>query len=113
MSITIWRAVLVAGLIATASGAARAHPVAFDVLSYDVRLRPDFSAQQVSGTETVTLKSLVPGLDAVSFSANALSVVASIDGEALVASEVVGERRVFHLPKRLAMGQVARSLATI
>jgi len=64
----------------------------FDVLHYDVRLKPDVSAQTVSGSEVVRFKSLVDELDAVSFSGNSLRVIASIDGAAIVPGAVVDGR---------------------
>jgi len=84
----------------------------FDVLHYDVRLKPDVSAQTVSGSEVVRFKSLVDELDAVSFSGNSLRVIASIDGAAIVPGAVVDGRWVFRLPRAMRRGQVARLVLT-
>jgi aminopeptidase N len=84
----------------------------FDVLHYDVRLRPDFAAKTVSGTEIVRFKSLVDGLDAVSFSGNSLNVTASVDGAAIVPGAVENGRWVFRLPCAMRRGQVGRLVLT-
>jgi len=84
----------------------------FDVLHYDVRLRPDFATQRISGSEVVRFKSLVDALDAVSFSGNSLRVTASIDGAAIAPGAVVDGRWVFRLPRALRRGQVARLVLT-
>lgn len=81
---------------------------AFDVVHHDLRLAVDFEAQRVRGTQIIRFVSLGDGLSAVSFSANALDVTASIDGEAMVANAVEGERRVFRLPQPMRKGQVGR-----
>lgn len=99
------------GLIFVVVGwSARASDTDFDVLSYDVRLQPDFVAQTISGVEVVRFKSLAAGLDRISFTANTLAITASIDGAEMVASEVAGDRLVFRLPKAMRKGQVARLL---
>lgn len=84
----------------------------FDVVHYDVRLRPDFATKTVSGTEIVRFKSLVAGLDAVSFTGNSLSVTASIDGAEIVTGAVQGGRWVFRLPRAMRRGQVGRLILT-
>jgi aminopeptidase N len=84
----------------------------FDVLHYNVRLRPDFAAKTVSGTEIVRFRSLVDGLDAVSFSGNSLNVTASIDGAAIVPGAVENGRWVFRLPRAMRRGQVGRLVLT-
>lgn len=106
--VSVLRLTLVCALAATVLPARAGEVPAFDVLSYDVTLKPDFSAGAVSGEEVVRFKSLVDGLDVVSFSGNSLSVRASIDGEQMVANEIVGERRLFHLPRAMRKGQVAK-----
>lgn len=85
---------------------------AFDVLSYDLRLTPDFAAQSVTGQEVIRFKSTADGLASLSFSANALEVTASLDGEHMVASEVRGDRRLFHLPHAMRKGEPGRLTVT-
>ena len=79
---------------------------AFHVLAYDIELRPDFAAKTISGTERIRPRSLSDRLAEISFSANALDIFASTPSE-IIASEIVGGHRVFHLPKPLRAGQVA------
>lgn len=104
------RQVLFALVLAASGWPVFAGDTDFDVLSYDVRLKPDFVAQTISGVEVVRFKSLAAGLDRISFTANTLAITASIDGAEMVASEVVGDRLVFRLPKAMRKGQVARVL---
>ncbi len=106
--ILVVRLVLAFALAATIVPSRAGDAPAFDVLSYDVTLRPDFLTGVVAGEEVVRFKSLIEGLDVVSFSANSLTVLASIDGEHMVANEIAGERRLFRLPRALRKGQVAR-----
>ncbi len=94
------------------SGLAYADEPAFDVLSYGVRLTPDFGAQSVTGQEVIRFKSTADGLASLSFSANALEVMASLDGEHMVASQVQGNRRLFHLPHAMRKGQTGRLMVT-
>ncbi|HEY5337417.1 MAG TPA: M1 family aminopeptidase [Rhizomicrobium sp.] len=47
------------------------------------------------------------GLDVLSFTANPLAVNATLDGQASVGVTIEGNRRVFHLPRRLAKGELA------
>src|SRR5262245_28797066 len=78
----------------------------FNARWYRVRLIPDFASQTVVGEESIRIQSRVDGLHEISFSANAYDIEASLDDEK-VPSEIVGGRRVFHLPKPLAAGQSA------
>jgi hypothetical protein len=87
---------------------ARASEPAFDVLSHDVRLTPDFATQSVSGQQTIRFKSTANGLTELSFSANTLDVIASLNGETLVASELQGDRRIFRLMQPMRKGQAGR-----
>jgi aminopeptidase N len=103
---------LIAAVWLALACAARAQDAAFDVLSYDVRLTPDFAAATVRGEETIRFRSGEDGLGALSFSANALKVFASIDGEAMVESEIEGDRRVFHLPRAMRKGEVGHLLVS-
>jgi aminopeptidase N len=79
----------------------------FRSMSYDVRLKPDFATGVLSGVEYLRFQSLSDGLDALSFTANPLAVNATLDGVAAVTVTTEGNRRVFHLPRRLAKGEVA------
>jgi aminopeptidase N len=79
----------------------------FRSLSYDVRLTPDFATGVLSGVEYIRFESLSDGLDTVSFTANPLAVNATLDGEAGVTVVTEGNRRIFHLPRRLAKGEQA------
>jgi aminopeptidase N len=90
-----------------ASLPASAAPTAFKSLSYDITLTPDFAAGVVSGVEYLRFESLSDGLDALSLSANALAVNATLDGSAGVTITAEGNRRVFHLPRRLRKGEDA------
>jgi aminopeptidase N len=80
---------------------------AFRSLSYDVSLTPDFAAGILSGIEYLRFQSLSDGTDALSFAANPLAVNATLDGQAGVTVTTEGNRRIFHLPRRLAKGEVA------
>ncbi len=103
-------ATLLAALALAAS--ARAEEPAFDVLSYDVRLTPDFAAQSVMGEEVIRFKSTANGLMSLSFSANTLDVVASLNGDAIIRTDVQGDRRVFHLPRPMRKGESGRLTVT-
>ena len=98
-------AIAVAGMIGLLLGPASA--AAFRSLSYDVRLTPDFATGALSGVEYLKFQSLSDGLHALSFTANSLAVNATLDGGADVAVTTEGTRRIFHLPRRLAKGEVA------
>lgn len=93
--------------VSLAPVAAAASPPAFRSLDYDVRLTPDFASGVLSGTERLRFQSLSEGLDSLSFTANPLAVNATLDGLAGVTITTDGARRVFHLPRRLAKGEVA------
>jgi hypothetical protein len=87
---------------------AAADPVPpFKSMSYDVSLTPDFATGVLSGVEYLRFQSLSDGLDTLSFTANPLAVNATLDGEAGVTIATEGSRRIFHLPRRLAKGEVA------
>ena len=79
----------------------------FRSISYDVSLTPDFATGVLSGVEYLRFQSLSDGLDALSFTANPLAVNATLDGQAGVIITTEGNRRIFHLPRRLAKGEVA------
>jgi aminopeptidase N len=80
---------------------------AFRSMSYDISLTPDFATGVISGVERLQFQSTSDGLDTLSFTANALAVNATLDGLAGVTVATVGNRRVFHLPRSLAKGEVA------
>src|SRR5271156_459107 len=80
---------------------------AFRSVSYDVSLTPDFATGVLSGVERLQFQSLSDGLDALSFTANALAVNATLDGLPGVTITTEDNRRIFHLPRRLAQGEVA------
>jgi aminopeptidase N len=90
----------------------RAEGPAFDVVSYDVRLTPDFATQEVSGQTVIRFKSTADGLTSLSFSANTLDIVASLNGEQIVEGEVQGDRRLFHLPRPMRKGETGRLTVT-
>ena len=94
------------GLLFGPVAAAGATP-AFRSMSYDVSLTPDFATGVLSGVEYLRFQSLSDGLDALSFTANPLAVNATLDGATGVTVAVEGNRRIFHLPRRLAKGEVA------
>jgi aminopeptidase N len=79
----------------------------FRSLSYDISLTPDFASGVISGVERLQFQSLSDGLDALSFTATSLAVNATLDGLAGVTVTTEGGRRTFHLPRRLAKGEVA------
>lgn len=79
----------------------------FRSISYDVSLTPDFVTGVLSGVEYLRFQSLSDGLDALSFTANPLAVNATLDGMAGVTVTTEGNRRIFHLQRRLAKGEVA------
>jgi aminopeptidase N len=90
-----------------APGAAAAQAPAFRSVSYDISLTPDFATGVISGVERLRFQSLSDGLDALSFTANPLAVNATLDGLAGVTVTAEDGRRTFHLPRRLAKGEVA------
>lgn len=101
-----WISCAAVALLATS--VARAEAPAFDVLSYDVRIAPDFETQTISGQTIIRFKSTADDLTVLSFSANTLDVTASLDGEHMVASEVKDDRRFFRLPHPLRKGETGR-----
>lgn len=80
---------------------------AFKSVSYDIALTPDFTTGVVTGVEYLRFQSLSDGLDVLSLSANALAVNATLDGAGGVSVTTEGNRRVFHLPRRLRKGEEA------
>lgn len=98
------------GFFAVSIGVACAEP-AFDVTGYDVRLKPDFSTSTISGEERIRFTSLSDGLTTIDFSANDLSVTASM-ADALVPNNVADGRRIFRLPKALRKGESAELTVT-
>jgi len=86
--------------------AASATP-AFKSESYDVSLTPDFTTGTISGREVLKFESQSDDLDTLSFTANALTVTANLDGRAGVTVSTADGRRIFHLPRRLAKGETA------
>jgi len=103
---------LLLALLILATANARADEPRFDVTSYDVEITPDFDSKSISGTERIRFTSLADGLDTINFSANTLTVYASINGDSMVSQEIVGDRRVFHLPEPVAKGEAATLLVT-
>ncbi len=102
------RTIVLLCLAAVGAAPAYAGEAAFDVTAYDVRIAPDFATQTVAGQTVVHFKSTAHGLKALSFSANALDVTASLSGENMVSAEVQGDRRVFHLPRAMRKGETGR-----
>ena len=99
-------------LAAVGAAPAPAGEAAFDVTAYDVRIAPDFATQTVAGQTVIHFKSTAHGLKALSFSANALDVTASLSGEDMVGAEVQGDRRVFHLPRTMRKGETGRLIVS-
>jgi hypothetical protein len=93
-------------LVFLLGSAAMAEP-AFKSLSYDVSLTPDFATGVVSGVERLRFQSLSDDLDSMSFTANPLAVIATLDGASGVMISTEGGRRVFRLPRHLAKGEIA------
>ncbi len=100
-------AVALACWIGWSFGPVAAATPAFRSVSYDVSLTPDFATGALSGIEYLKFQSLSDGLDALSFTANPLAVNAALDGQGGVIVTTEGNRRIFHLPRRLAKGEVA------
>jgi aminopeptidase N len=102
-------AVVLACCVGMAAGAAAAaEPAAgFRSLAYDVSLTPDFASGVLAGVERIRFQSLSDGLDSLSFTANSLAVNAALDGGTAVTVTTEGDRRTFHLPRRLAKGETA------
>jgi aminopeptidase N len=98
---------LLAAFLCVASAAAADPAPAFDTVSVDVSLSPDFTTGVLTGTERFQLRSLSDGLDTISVTVNPLAVDATLDGGDGVAVSIDGNRRVFHLPRRLAKGETA------
>jgi aminopeptidase N len=89
-------------------GPAPAAPApAFKSVSYDISLKPDFATGVVSGVEYLRFQSLSDGMEALSLTANSLAVNATLDGQAGVTITSEGNRRTFHLPRRLRKGEEA------
>lgn len=80
----------------------------FDVRHYEVRLAPDFATARVRGTEEVHFVSLIDGLTELSFTANALAVTASLDGEEMAETSVANGRLLIRLPKPMRRGRKGR-----
>lgn len=79
----------------------------FDVAHYTLSLAPDVASGTVSGVEDIRFRSTRRDLDAVAFSANALTVTdAAIDG-APVAIETVGKALIFRFAEPLPKGRTA------
>ncbi len=93
--------------VALAGMAVSAPAPAFKSVSYDIALTPDFTTGSVTGVEYLRFQSLSDGLDTVSLSANALAVNATLDGAGVVTVTTEGNRRIFHLPRRLRKGEKA------
>jgi aminopeptidase N len=89
------------GLLFGSVAAAGAAP-AFKSVSYDV----SFATGVLSGAERLRFRSLSDDLDALSFTANPLAVNATLDGAGVTVT-TEGNRRIFHLPRHLANGEVA------
>ena len=99
-------AALAAGaLLALAGGALAAEAPAFEVTNYGVAVDLDFAAKTIAGSTALTARAESDGVDALAFTANALTIDSATVGGAPVASEVVGAERVFHLPRPLARGE--------
>lgn len=80
----------------------------FDVRDYQVALTPDLVEGSLKGREQIILISLRDGLDTVSFSGNALTLVAA--GGAAAGVERRGDVWLVRLKRPLAKGQQARLL---
>lgn len=89
-----------------AAGPSTAAAADFRSLSYSVSLSPNFVSRTISGVERLRFQSLSARLDALSFTANPLLVDATLNG-ARVATTTEDGKRTFHLPRRLAKGEVA------
>jgi aminopeptidase N len=81
----------------------------FEVLEYTISAQPDFTNKKVYGSETIRFKSLVEGLETISFSASAAEIPPANFNDQISAVEtmIVGDRRIFRLPQPLAAGQIA------
>lgn len=97
-------------LFALSIAAAHADP-AFDVIHYDVRLKPDFATSTIAGEERIRFKSLADGLAAIDFSANDLSVTASMN-DALVPDTITDGRRIFRFAKPMKKGETRELIVT-
>lgn len=100
-------AALALAIVSLSGPAPAAAPApAFQSVSYDIRLTPDFATGIVSGVEHLRFRSLSDGLDAVSLTANALAVNATLGGVG-VSVTTEDNRRIFHLPRPLRKGEEA------
>lgn len=80
----------------------------FDVTSYELSLTPDIQNKTVAGRETITLRATRDGVQRISFSGNALSIVSvSLDGAALV-HHSQGDMLTFEMPEPLVRGRAVR-----
>ncbi|MFC3078721.1 M1 family aminopeptidase [Phenylobacterium terrae] len=103
----IGRAAALAAAWVLSAGAATAAP-AFDVLGYEVELRPDLVTGEVEGRETVRLRSRVDGLASLDFSAGALRLEdVRIDGIPAAAPVQADGRLTLALPQALRRGRTA------
>jgi aminopeptidase N len=91
------------------AGPASAGPAApaFHSLSYDVRLTPDFAHGILAGDEVLRIRSLADGVGTLTFTANPMAIVATLDGRPGVTTTVEGRRLTVHLPRRLRKGETA------
>ncbi|HEY1633006.1 MAG TPA: M1 family aminopeptidase [Rhizomicrobium sp.] len=99
-------AVVLAGIGGSLPGSAPPATPAFESVSYDISLLPDFATGVVSGVEYLRFRSLSDGLDALSFTANAQAVNVDLDGQGVIVT-TEGNRRIFHLPRHLRKGEEA------
>ena len=79
----------------------------FDVVRYEVTLRPDPATESVSGKQTIFLKASDSTTEALSFSPNALVIEgAKLDGQPIAVTHDASDIR-FELPEPLRAGQTA------
>jgi peptidase M1-like protein len=110
-----WRPSIVLACVvaAVSGGVATAAPAdAFRTLSQDVSLAPDFATGVLAGVQRLRFESLADGLESLSFSANPLAVNAVMEGAGDVPVTTQGDRRIFHLPRRLSKGERATLVFT-
>ena len=79
-----------------------------DVIAHDLAITPDFKRRTITGRQTMVVRGLADGVQAIGVSASALKITsATMDGQPLTL-KWAGERMIIVLPRPLANGERVR-----